>query len=121
MTIKTEGHHAGGFLVSEANKTRSRESITVASGEVLVAGAVLGQITASGLYVELDPDASDGSESAAGILFDAVDASGGDTSGVAIVRDAEVNANELTWPDALATDDQDTATGQLAALGIILR
>jgi hypothetical protein len=37
---------AGGFMVSEANNFRSRDEIVIASGEVLVAGAVLGKITA---------------------------------------------------------------------------
>lgn len=36
---------AGGFLVSEANAYRSREMITIASGQNLKAGAVLGRIT----------------------------------------------------------------------------
>ena len=45
MTTLTEGQHAGEFIVSEANKTRSREAVTVLSGQTLVAGAVLGQIT----------------------------------------------------------------------------
>lgn len=45
MTTLTEGQHAGEFIVSEANKTRSREPVTVLSGQDLAAGAVLGQIT----------------------------------------------------------------------------
>jgi len=36
----------GGFMVSEAEHFRSRSEITVADGEVLLAGAVLGKITA---------------------------------------------------------------------------
>ena len=46
----------------------------------------------------LDPAAVDGSEAAAGIPYDAVDASAADAEGVAIVRLAEVNAAELVWP-----------------------
>lgn len=46
MDIKTESRHAGDFLISEANGTRSREEVTVVSGAgVLVAGTVLGKIT----------------------------------------------------------------------------
>ena len=45
MTILSEGNHAAAFLVSEAAGTRSRERITVSSGESLVAGAVLGKVT----------------------------------------------------------------------------
>ena len=95
-----EGRYAGEFLVSEGNGRISRETITVLSGETLQAAAVLGEVTASGKYKALDPAAVDGSEAAAGILYDAVDASAADAEGVAIVRLAEVNAAELVWPAA---------------------
>lgn len=48
MTIVTEGRHAAEFLISEANGTRSRETVTLITGENLIAGAVLGQITKAG-------------------------------------------------------------------------
>jgi Bacteriophage lambda head decoration protein D len=69
----------------------------------------------------LDPVAVDGSEAAAGILYDAVDASAADAEGVAIVRLAEVNAAELVWPDGITAPQQTTALGELAALNIIAR
>ncbi len=44
MTTLTEGTHAGEFLVSEAEGTLSRESVTVAAGAgVVTAGMVLGK------------------------------------------------------------------------------
>jgi len=89
-----EGRYAGEFVVSEGNGRISREIITVLSGETLTAAAVLGKVTASGKYKVVDPAAVDGSEVAAGILYDAVDASAADAEGVAIVRLAEVNAAE---------------------------
>lgn len=121
MTIKTEGPHRGGFLVSEAEGTRSREEITVLSGENLVAGAVLGQITVGGKFVAHDPLGSDGSEDAAGILYGPVDATDGDTKGVAIVRDAEVNEGEIVFEDDVDTDGRDAAIADLLALGIVMR
>lgn len=46
MTTLTEGTHSGEFLVSEANGTLSRESVTVAAGAgVVTAGMVLGKRT----------------------------------------------------------------------------
>lgn len=42
MTEYTEGTHAGEFIVSEANGNRSRDKITVLSGQNLKAGAVIG-------------------------------------------------------------------------------
>jgi hypothetical protein len=58
---------------------------------------------------------------AAGVLYDAVDASAADAEGVAIVRLAEVNAGELVWPAGITGPEQATALGELAALNIIAR
>lgn len=45
MTTFTEGMHAGEFILSEANGTRSREAITVTqAGVALAAGTVLGRV-----------------------------------------------------------------------------
>jgi Bacteriophage lambda head decoration protein D len=121
MPVLNEGRYAGEFLVSEGNGRISREIITVLSGQNLVAAAVLGKVTASGKYKALDPAAVDGSEAAAGILYDAVDASAADAEGVAIVRLAEVNAAELVWPAGIGAPEQTTALGELAALTIIAR
>lgn len=48
MSIKTEGVHAGEFLLSEANGERSRANITISAGSgILLAGTVLGILTAA--------------------------------------------------------------------------
>jgi hypothetical protein len=97
MATKTEPVHDGEFLISEANGHQSREEITVVSGQNLVAGAVVGKITATGKYKIYDDGAVDGSEAAAGVLFGAVDAGAADKKGVIIERDAEVNGDLLNW------------------------
>ena len=215
MTILTEGKHAAEFLVSEAAGSRSRERITVLSGETLVAGAVLGKVTVgaatpaafagnaantgtiaavtlgagakagvykvviiepatnagkftvedpdgitigtgtvgvefagggltftvadgatdfsagegftitvaagSGKYREYDPANTDGSQTALAVLFAAVDAATADRPGVAIVRDAEVNAAELSWFTGATADQKAAGLAQLAIAGIIGR
>jgi Bacteriophage lambda head decoration protein D len=121
MPVLNEGRYAGEFVVSEGNGRISREIITVLSGQTLQAAAVLGKVTASGKYKALNPAAVDGSEVAAGILYDAVDASAADAEGAAIVRLAEVNAAELVWPAGITAPQQTTALGQLRALTIIAR
>ena len=120
MTVFTGKQHAGGFMVSEANNTRSREVVTILAGQVLDVGTVLGRVTASGKYVGYDNAAADGSETAAAILFDTVDATGADKKAVVIIRDAEVNANEIEWG---ANDAAGIAAGlaDLVALGIVAR
>ena len=120
MTELTEGRHAGEFIVSEANGSRSREHVTVVLGQTLNAGDVVGKITASGKYAIYDDGAADGSEAAAGVLYAAVDASAADAAGVIVARDAEVNASELGW-NSQAQPAIDAGTTDLAALGIISR
>ncbi len=118
-TFGSEGTHAGEFIISEANGSRSRESGTLTSGENLVAGAVLGIV--ANKYVEYDNAASSGAETAVAILFDAVDATDDDADCVVLVRDAEVNASELIYE---ATQDQasiDASIVDLLTVGIVGR
>lgn len=123
MTTLTEGKHAGGFLVWEVLRDYTRDTVTLASGAgKLEPGTVLGKITTGGKYTRLTPGASNGSQTAAGILWGAVDAADADVPGVVVLRGpAIVNRHELIWPDG-ATEAQITAaTTALAALGILLR
>jgi hypothetical protein len=121
MAELQEGRYAGEFVVSEGNGSISRETITVLSGQNLVAAVVLGKITATGKYRALNPAASDGSQTAAGVLYDAVDATTADAEGVAVVRLAEVNAAELLWPVGITGGQKTTALSQLASLNVIAR
>lgn len=214
MTAFTEGNYAGEYLISEANGTLSREAGTLASGNNLAAGAVVGKVTlgaattafagtgngaitmdattpvlagakvgaytatcitaaanggtfrvedpdglvlgdvavaatfsddikfviadgatdfivgdkftitvaaGSGKYGELALTANDGRATAAGVLFDAVDASAADKSAVFHVRHCEVAASKLTWPAGITADQKTAAIAQLAAVGIIVR
>lgn len=114
MTVFTEGRHAGEFIISEGNGWISREGVTIVTGQNLAAGTVLGKIAVSGKYAAYSNAAVDGTEVAAGILFEAVDATSADKPGVMIARHAEVNGDELTGNDANGTAD-------LKALAIIVR
>ena len=123
MTMLTEGKHAGGFLVWEVLRDYTRETVTIASGAgKLEPGTVLGKITTGGKYTTLAPAATNGSQNAAGILWDKVDPSTSDAAGVVVLRGpAIVNRYEIVWPDG-ATEAQITAaTSALATIGIILR
>ncbi|MBB2841457.1 UNVERIFIED_ORG: hypothetical protein GGE64_005240 [Rhizobium etli] len=123
MPVLTQGlRPTGHYLVSEANGFRSREVGVIASGSgKLDAGAVLGQVTATKKYKPLAPAASDGTQNAAAILFEACDATSADVRRTLTARDSEVQAAVLVWP-AGTTDNQKTAAlAQLAALGIASR
>lgn len=119
-TTLTEGRHTGEFILSEANGERSRENITIVSGQNLGAGAVLGKITSGGKYTAIDQAASDGSQTAAAVLIGAVDATSADAAGAAIVRDAEVIGGNLDWGGQSPTEVT-TGVTELAAVGIIVR
>jgi len=111
----TEAQRTGEFLVSEASGTRSREKVVIAAAAgALVAGTVLGKISASQKYVAYNNAASDGSEVAAGILYAAAPDVAVDQPAVAFVRDCEVAEMRLTGIDTPGKAD-------LLALGIIVR
>lgn len=121
MTTLVEGKHPGGFLVWEAFRDYTRETITVAAG-TLEPGTVLGKITASGHYAAHDPAATDGTETAVAVLWGKADASAGEVPAVALVRGpAIVNRNDLVWPEGATEPQIAAATTALAALGILLR
>jgi hypothetical protein len=72
-------------------------------------------------YLVLTPAATDGSQRAAGVLVDAVDATSSDLPCLVLARLAEVNANELVWPGGITAAQKDIAIAQLTKLGIVSR
>lgn len=117
----TESLQGGEFILAEGNGTISREQVVIASGQNLVAGTVVGKITASGKYTAYDDDNADGSQTAAGILYDAVNATSADKPGVIIARHAEVITSKLTFVATNDAGDITAGKADLAALDIILR
>jgi hypothetical protein len=115
MTTFTETAHELTWLKREYDQLFNREEVTVASGNTLADGTVLGIITASSKYAAYDDTAVDGTEVAVGILMGDVDASGADAAGVALVRGpAVVSEDDLVGLDA-------AGAAELVALGIVIR
>lgn len=112
---------AEGFIRSEANGNRSRENVTLASGNNLVAGTVLGINASTSKYGRVDPEASNGLETAKAILLRDTDASGGDVVCAVLRRDAEVNKSELTYSDGATDNQKSEFDSDLADVGIIVR
>lgn len=121
MVTKVEKRGAGFHEVSEANGHRSREEIVIIDGQDLEVGTVLGKITTSGKYTQVDLAAADGSEDAVAVLWDSVVADGVDVNAAAHVRDCEVLGAELVYPDGADANDIDTINASLEAVGIIVR
>lgn len=112
----------GQVLKYEAPQGYSREDVTVASGQTLAIGQVVGRITASGKIAAFNPAASDGTQNAVGVMLTAVNATGGDKPGVMIARHAiVVDRDSLVWGGSPNNAQKDAAIGQLKALGILAR
>ena len=121
MPILNEGRYPGECIVSEAQGTYSRENIVIASGAGIVGpNRVLGQITASGKYVPVNPAANDGSQTASAVNYSRVDATSADAVGVGLVRHLEVNDTALDYGTMTAPQIATVKT-QLAAVRIFVR
>lgn len=123
MAYLYEGVRNAAFIISEANNTRSREQIILATaaGNNLSSGTVLGKITASGKYTALTPGATDGSQTAIAVLYWNTDASAADQRTVGIVRDAEVDYEMLIWPAGITDAQKTSAINALATASLIVR
>lgn len=77
---------------------------TIASGQNLAKGTVLGKITAGGKYAIVDNSKVDGTEVADCILAEDCDASGGDKQAVVFLSGA-FNENALTFGGDDTADD----------------
>jgi hypothetical protein len=125
MTTYTEPAQLSDFLKFELAPEVQwcRETVTIASGQNLAAGTVVGKVTVGGKYIAYDNGAVDGSETAAGVLLYAVDASGGDKKGVILARGPAILALEnIAWGAGVTTQgEKDAAYVDLAALNIRTR
>ncbi|EIA5325184.1 head decoration protein [Vibrio parahaemolyticus] len=114
-----EKAHVGSHILSEVGGL-SRDDALLSGGNYLTA-TVLGEVTASGELVQLNPAGSDGSEVAAAILYRAVDASAATKKGVVNARLTAVRASSLVWPDGITEAEKTAAIKQLKANHIIVR
>ena len=121
MATLSELPHPGGFLIWDAFRDYTRETITIAAG-ALEPGTVLGRITASGKYAAHDPAAVDGTETAVAVLWGRADASGGDAPAVAVVRGPAIaNRHDLVFAGTPSEGEIATAHAALLAVGILVR
>ena len=122
MPALQEPFNLGDLLKYEAPNLYSRDRVTVASGQTLTLGTVLGLVTATGKVKQIDPSATDGSQYAAGVLIQDVDAHLADrTDGLMVARHAIVADHALQWPAGITLSEQQAAVLQLKALGVLVR
>lgn len=119
MTVLTQGIQTGEWLLSEAPGERSRDqaTVTIAGGVALPSGTVLGKITATGKYIKYLNGASDGSETAAAILYTELPDVNGDYKATIFNLDCEVIGTMLNGGANVDANGK----ADLLALGIKVR
>jgi len=113
MPTQNETRGALEFLLAEASGHRSRNEVTIESGQDLKAGHVLGKVSSSGEYKEYNPGNADGSETAVALLGHDVDATGGAKQATIIDNDAEAHTDLLVYFDGASDAEKDTANAEL--------
>ena len=122
MPVITEGKNLGDLLKYEAPNLYSRDQVTVGAGQNLPLGTVVGLVTATSKLKQIDPSATDGSQYAAGVLMQAVDATLIDREdGLMLARHAIVADHALAWPAAITAAEKLAAIAQLKSIGILVR
>ena len=122
MPVITEGKNPGDLLKYEAPNLYSRDQVTVGAGQNLLLGTVVGLVTATAKLKQIDPSATDGSQYAAGVLMQSVDATLIDREdGLMLARHAIVADHALAWPAAITAAEKLAAIAQLKSLGVLVR
>lgn len=121
MNVAIEQNNLGDLLKFEAPNLYSREEITVAQGQKLALGAIIGQDSETDLIKAFNPAATDGTQNALGALIAEVDATSGNAKAVIITRDAILADHAVIWPSAITLEQKNAAIKQLEARGVIIR
>ncbi|MDO3530843.1 head decoration protein [Ralstonia pseudosolanacearum] len=122
MPALTESNTLGDLLKYEAPNLYSRDRVTVAAGQTLELGAVVGAVTATSKVKRFDPSATDGSQVPAGVLLADCDASLADRNdGLIVARHAIVADRALVWPAGITGAEKTAAIATLQSLGVLAR
>jgi hypothetical protein len=126
MPVLAKDPTLGDLLKYELNGSYSREVVTLKGGTSYPLGAVLGKITASGIY-RFSPAATvtgdEGAESAVAVLIEAVDATAGDRSGLVVARGPAIVSKGALVFDASVDQPAEIAAkhAELSAAGVVPR
>ena len=121
MTVAIEPNNLGDLLKFEAPSLYSREEITVAQGQNLTLGTLVGQESETDLIKALNPAATDGTQNALGALIADTDALAANTKAVIVTRDAILADHAVVWPTNITLEQKTAAIKQLEARGVMIR
>lgn len=104
MANMTQTPHPDPAALLAGDFPRRFMTVTLAAGQQLSAGAVLGEVTVGGEYKLAASAAGDGSETPTVILWEAIDTTGGAAPGEALLC-GDVRAEALTLGDGIELAD----------------
>lgn len=117
-----DGFNLGEVAVGATFNNDLKFSIADGSSDFIVGdGFDITVATGSGKYAPLTLAGNNGSEKAAAILLETVDASAADKRVVLLSRHAEVVLQSLVWPVGITTAQKNAALAALEAKGIVAR
>ncbi|WP_353273135.1 head decoration protein [Wolbachia endosymbiont (group A) of Portevinia maculata] len=119
MSTITEQNNLGDLLKYEVSNLYSRDQITVAKGQNLKLGTVVGR-DEDDLIKIVNPTATDGTQTAIGVITSDVNAKE-NTKGVIITRGGILADHAVVWPANITEEQKAAAIKQLEARGIIIR
>ena len=122
MSIE-ENNSLGDLLKYEADKNYCREVMTVASGQNLEMGTVVGIKTATDeiKIVSIADEETDGSDLAFGVLLEDTDATSATKKALVIARDAILASDYVVFPADSTADQKKKITKDLEKRGIVIR
>ncbi|WP_353275772.1 head decoration protein [Wolbachia endosymbiont (group A) of Pipizella viduata] len=116
MTSITETNNLGDLLKYEVYRDYTREEITLAKGQNLKLGTVVGYDKDNMIKI-INPTATDGTQTAIGVIISDVNA----TKAVIITRIAMLADHAVMWPANIIEEQKAAAIKQLETRGIIIR
>lgn len=115
--FQTERRRAAEFIISEAQHFRSRDVLTIEAGANLEPGTVVSPAGA-GTFKAFNPDTLD---LPYGVIMHPAAAAAAPVKVTAIVRDAEINALTVAWPEGITEAQKADAISGLENRGLIVR
>jgi hypothetical protein len=121
--VVEEGKNLADVLNFEIDKNYCREVVTVASGQNLKLGTVVGIVAGTGAakIVSVDPEEEDGSDVAVGIILEDANATSGAKNAVIVTRGATVLEEGVVFPNGATDAQKKKIIKDLDARGILVR
>lgn len=120
MATLTEPVRNGEVLLHEVVGI-TRDTVPLAANQSVVPGQVLGRLTSSGAYVELDLAANTGAQTPAAVAYEGVTTAGAAGEIVVILPPAAVKKDLLVFPTGATSNQIAAVVAALRNLGYRVR